>query len=393
MIKLVNSAVGLFLFSVFLHVAPAASASEGGTAVTFSVAEVESLVQPIALYPDVLIQTMLPAATFPDQIVDAALLIKTKEDAAKIKDQTWDTSVKLVATYPGILKSMFEKLDWTTALGQAYLNQHRDVLDAIQRARGAAKKAGELESNKQQEVVTSTSPTGTTVIQIQPTNPEVVYVPSSTVVYTNNTYSSSSALVPVATFGLGVALGAALADDDDDDVNVYYGHGGGYWYNDDHFDQWQDNRRAAWEDHNDRAWDRQDHRQEMSSNRQDFRQDAYKDGSWKGPSSENKAAAQQRADQRKQSAQQRSTQASQSAQTRRTQTQQTAQQRSQQRQASAQSRGWSSGSSSSQSGAYGNYGSRSSTSKYSSRGSTSRSMSSGSRMASSRRSGGGGRRR
>lgn len=246
-------------------------------------ADLTNLVRPIALYPDMLLTNILPASTFPDQIVDAALLIKTKEDAAKIKDQSWDKSVKVISSYPGVLKMMYEKMDWTTDLGEAFLHQNREVLDAIQTVRLEAQKNGALKTTDQQQVVTEQK-NGDTIIQIQPTDPEVVYVPSetTTVVSDSGYYSSSSALVPLATFGVGLALGAALDDDDD----YYYGGWGGpaFWYDEAPVNHWLDNRRAAWEDHNDRAWDRQDFRQDQRSDRQDFRQDMYEQG--KAPSKE-----------------------------------------------------------------------------------------------------------
>jgi len=202
---------------------------------------------------------------------------------------------------------LFEKIEWTTDLGQAFLNQPRDVLSAIQTQRYTAKLKGDLESNEQQKVSTTEIPGSGTVIVIQPANPEVIYVPTTTVVSTSSdNYNSSSALVPLATFGVGLALGMAINDDDND---YYYGGGGGgpsYWYGNSNVDKWQDNRRAVWEDHNDRAWDRQDHRQDMSGNRQDFRQDMYEQGKYPNQAQrdQNRSQAKQNATNRRSEVQQ-----------------------------------------------------------------------------------------
>ena len=145
-----------FLAAVISTPGPAAAAK------TYEAYELEDLAEPIALYPDLLLQAMLPAATFPDQIIDAALLIKDNADAEKIKSQKWDDSVKAVASYPGILKMMNENLQWTTEIGQAFLNQHRELLDAIQRLRGKAQALGNLQSNETQKVTQTTSSSGST---------------------------------------------------------------------------------------------------------------------------------------------------------------------------------------------------------------------------------------
>ncbi|RIL12078.1 MAG: DUF3300 domain-containing protein, partial [Proteobacteria bacterium] len=91
--------------------------------------QLETLVEPIALYPDNLLAAMLQASTFPDQIIDAGLLITNEKEAERIAKQKWDNSVKVVASYPGVLKLMFDKITWTKELGSAVLAQHKEVLD------------------------------------------------------------------------------------------------------------------------------------------------------------------------------------------------------------------------------------------------------------------------
>ncbi len=285
-----SKAFRLLPYIVFLIIAqtPWLHAQSGGNAPAqkaLTASQLQDLVSPIALYPDPLLGQMLPAATFPDQIVDAALLIKTAQDAKNAEQQAWDASVKALANYPGVLKMMYEKLNWTTALGTAFLNQHKQLLDAIQQLRTKAQKVGNLKSSEQQKVDTVVTDQGTTVITVQPANPQVIYVPQTTteVVYTQP--QPKTDLTPLLTFGLGVAVGAAVADDDDDDVYYY---GGGYyrgpamWTSNSAYNDWYDRRNDQIEHHQDMRENRLDSRIDRMDNRQGFRQDMI---------SENPAAA------------------------------------------------------------------------------------------------------
>ena len=119
----------------------------------FTPDELDELLAPIALYPDPLIAQMLPAATFVDQIDEAARYIRQYGKDAQIDDQPWDISVKAVTHYPEVLFMMDSKYDWTVSLGQAFINQQQDVMDAIQRLRAEAEAAGNLVSSAQQQVI------------------------------------------------------------------------------------------------------------------------------------------------------------------------------------------------------------------------------------------------
>lgn len=110
----------------------------------FSTEELEDLLAPIALYPDPLIAQALPAATFVDQISDAARYLSQEGKYARIDQQPWDVSVKAVAHYPELLFMMDRKYEWTVSLGQAFLNQREDVMNAIQLLRRDALDAGNL---------------------------------------------------------------------------------------------------------------------------------------------------------------------------------------------------------------------------------------------------------
>lgn len=170
--------------------ASASSSRPASGAKTFSQQELEQLLAPIALYPDELLAQILMASTYPLEVVAAERWVKANpglkdkalEDA--LQKQSWDASVKSLTVVPQVLMMMSEKIDWTQQLGDAFLAQQKDVLAAAQTLRGKAKEEGTLADSKEQKVMTETTDT-TTVIKIEPSNPEVVYVPTynPTVVY------------------------------------------------------------------------------------------------------------------------------------------------------------------------------------------------------------------
>jgi hypothetical protein len=166
------------------------TAQDPGQPAPFKKEEIEQLVAPIALYPDALVAQILMASTYPLEIVSAARWSKANpnvkgkalEDA--MQKQPWDPSVKSLAAVPQVLAMMNDKLDWTQKLGDAFLGQQKEVMDAAQRLRAQALKAGNLKSSKEQKVTTEQRG-GTTIIKIEPADPQVVYVPvyNPTVVY------------------------------------------------------------------------------------------------------------------------------------------------------------------------------------------------------------------
>jgi len=157
---------------------------------TFSAAELEQLVAPIALYPDELFVQVLMGSTYPLQIVQAERWLKANpglkdkalEDA--LQKQTWDPAVKSLTAFPQVLTMMSEKLDWTQKLGDAFLAQKQEVMATAQALRGKAVAQGSLKDTKEQKVITEKTET-TTIIKIEPSDPQVVYVPTynPTVVY------------------------------------------------------------------------------------------------------------------------------------------------------------------------------------------------------------------
>lgn len=143
----------------------------------FAKSQLEQLVAPIALYPDDLLAQVLAASTYPADIVAASRFIKRNpgldqdEIKSKITDMEWDPSVKGLMFFPELLVKMNDNMDWTKDLGDAFLNQQKDVMDTIQLMREKAKNAGTLQSNANQDVTTNT--TGQT--EIQSTDPTTVY--------------------------------------------------------------------------------------------------------------------------------------------------------------------------------------------------------------------------
>jgi Protein of unknown function (DUF3300) len=150
---------------------------------TFSQQELDQLLAPIALYPDSLLAQVLMASTYPLEIVSAerwvranpGLKDKALEDA--LQKQSWDPSVKSLTVFPQVLNMMSEKLEWTQKVGDAFLAQQKDVMATAQALRAKAVAEGTLKDSNEQKVVTQKTES-TTIIMIEPANPEVVYVPT-----------------------------------------------------------------------------------------------------------------------------------------------------------------------------------------------------------------------
>jgi hypothetical protein len=187
--------------------------------------QLDSLVAPIALYPDPLLAQVLAASTYPLELVQLQQWLAKHPDLKgqaltdAVQKEDWDPSVQAMSAFPDLVKQLVEGIKWTTDLGNAFLAQQSDVMDAVQRMRKKAKDAGNLKSSEQQKVETKVVETKTVVV-IEQANPQVVYVPSynPVVVYGPPVYpyppiyypppSYYAAGVAVA-FGVGLAVGAA----------------------------------------------------------------------------------------------------------------------------------------------------------------------------------------
>ena len=160
------------------------AAESGGQG--FKPEEIDALVAPIALYPDSLLSQIFMASTYPLEIVEASRWAKQNKNlkgdalAQALEKQDWDPSVRSLVNFPDVLSNMSEKLDWTQKLGDAFLSQQKEVMDAVQRLRAKAEAAGNLKTTEQQKVIVEEK-----VIKIEPASPQVVYVPTynPTVVY------------------------------------------------------------------------------------------------------------------------------------------------------------------------------------------------------------------
>jgi Protein of unknown function (DUF3300) len=219
--SIVLAVILMFPLSPLLHgQTPAAS---------FKPEEIEQLVAPIALYPDSLVSQILMASTYPLEVVEADRWAKQNKNqksdafAAALEKQSWDPSVKSLVNFPQVLSMMSEKLEVTQKLGDVFLAQQKDVLDAVQRLRVKAQKEGNLKTTKEQKVIVEqpTPTQQTTIIKIEPADPQVVYVPTynPTVVYGAWPYPAYPpypyyppgyvAATSMFSFAAGVAVGAA----------------------------------------------------------------------------------------------------------------------------------------------------------------------------------------
>jgi uncharacterized protein DUF3300 len=171
---------------VVLTAANASAQAQQSGAPSFNKEQLEQLVAPIALHPDALLSQILMASTYPTEVVQAARWVRenTKVTGQALQDamqkQSWDPSVKALTAVPQTLQMMSDKLDWTQQLGDAFLGQQAELLAAVQVLRQRAEAAGHLKSTDQQKVSRSSKTVGgatTSVITIEPTNPDYLYVP------------------------------------------------------------------------------------------------------------------------------------------------------------------------------------------------------------------------
>ncbi|HEY1416970.1 MAG TPA: DUF3300 domain-containing protein, partial [Myxococcaceae bacterium] len=172
--------------------AGAAASSQGG----FAPEALEAIASPIALFPDPLLGQVLEASTRPQEVAQASEFMKAhpslsgKDLETALKDKSWDGSVKALAALPDVLKMLTEHTDWARDLATSYRTQKDSLLFAVQQLRSRAMEAGNLKSSSQQTVKVeqggaASDGTATTIIRIEPAQPQVVYVPvySPTVVY------------------------------------------------------------------------------------------------------------------------------------------------------------------------------------------------------------------
>ncbi len=179
--------------------------AEDAAAAGYSAAELKELVGQIALYPDVVIASLLPATTFPSDITAAAAYVAQQGGTvtAVPDGSTWDPSVQAMLQFPDVLAWLAQNGQWVAQMGYAVSTQSSDVMLAIQAFRKDCQAAGNLKSDEHQIVSTEDASDGDVeVIIIQPANPTVVYVP---------VYSPVAVVRPgyVWAWGIGFAMGAS----------------------------------------------------------------------------------------------------------------------------------------------------------------------------------------
>lgn len=158
---------------------PFASLAED-SARTLRPEELEQMLAPIALYPDALLAQVLTAATYPLEVVEANRFVRQspglKQEALlkAAKDKDWEPSVKAMLGFPDVLAMMDKELEWTKKIGEAFIVQQADCMDAVQRLRQQAYAHGNLKTSAEQVIVVEPE---TKIIVIKPRHAKIVYVP------------------------------------------------------------------------------------------------------------------------------------------------------------------------------------------------------------------------
>jgi len=261
LVVLVSLSVGLVACNRGKNAPPAASTqSTGATQPAAQQMSIDDLVAPIALYPDLLVAQILTAATNPQEVLDGGnWLIENQNlqgDAldAAAKKAGLSPSMQYLVHFPQVLDQMCQQMDWTRQLGQAFQTNQKSVLDAVQGKRAQAQQMGNLSSTPQQTVTTATN-NGVQSVQIQPTDPKVVYVPQYNPVTIYNTPAPSAStqtttaaaqptsspeqksgvstgtavVASLLSFGVGMAVGAAISNQNNYYPYPAWGYGGVYY--------------------------------------------------------------------------------------------------------------------------------------------------------------------
>jgi hypothetical protein len=206
---------------------PQAAPAVAPADVVFTRAELETLLKPVALYPDPLLAQMLPASAYPLDIVQAARWLDrnkaavAKNDFSAADTMPWDPSVKALLRFPDLIRKLNENLDWTSDLGDAFVNQPEDVATVIQDLRARAEKGGALKTTPQQTVVKKVEGTRE-IVYIEPADPEIIFVPTydPLVVYDP---VGPAVVGSLLAFGTGIAVGSIVS-------NNYWNWRGGVVY-------------------------------------------------------------------------------------------------------------------------------------------------------------------
>jgi hypothetical protein len=194
--------------------------------------QLDSLVAPIALYPDPLLAQLLAASTYPAELQELDEWLEDHLDlsghalADAVAEEPWDPSVQAMAAFPDVVRQLTQNMEWTTELADAVLDQESDVMDAVQRMRQRAQDAGYLLSNPQQ-VIQKRVVDNRTVIAIEPPSPQIVYVPvyDPSMIWGTPVYPWPRIIYPRRGFwaGAGIGFGSGVA------IGSFWGRGGWGW--------------------------------------------------------------------------------------------------------------------------------------------------------------------
>ncbi|MCK5359707.1 MAG: DUF3300 domain-containing protein, partial [Gammaproteobacteria bacterium] len=188
--KVLFSRISVLLLAALLVLPLSSAIAEGDKKKTYSQQELDTMMAPVALYPDSLLSQILMASTYPGDVTEAVAWSKknskkTGDDAVKaVQTKSWDPSVMSLVAFPSVLEMMGQKPDWVEDMGNAFLSDSEIVMDTVQSLRKKAKDEGNLESSKEQKVDVKEE-SGTQVIIIEPADPTIVYVPTynPTIIY------------------------------------------------------------------------------------------------------------------------------------------------------------------------------------------------------------------
>lgn len=143
----------------------------------YTQAELDALLAPVALQTDGVLSQVLMAATYPEDVAAAAAWSRAnphlRGDAAvrAVEQEPWDPSVKSLLAFPELLARMDESPQWLRDLGEAFLAQEPQVMDAVQGLRRRAQANGQLATTSDTAVYQQGE-----AIVVQP-RAQVVYVP------------------------------------------------------------------------------------------------------------------------------------------------------------------------------------------------------------------------
>jgi hypothetical protein len=219
---------------------------------------IDDLVAPIALYPDQLLGQMLAVSTNPQEVLDVGNWLLQNQNlqgdalTSAAKQAGFSPSAQYLAAFPQVVDQMCQQMDWTRQLGEAFKDNQKGVLDAIQRKRTEAQQMGNLASSPQMTVDNKTEQ-GQQVTEIKPADPKTVYVPQYNPVTIYNTPApaapaqstttaatttedkksgvSTGAAVGIGllSFGVGMLVGHAISDNDNYYPYPAWGYGGMYY--------------------------------------------------------------------------------------------------------------------------------------------------------------------